>query len=175
MRKPAETNTKAPKREENSSRPARKTAGVIAKAAAAAVILPAAAASFAGGAVTAVGLDRLKEAFQFEAGGSHAETPDEGALQYVSIPETPYELLGGEKQGYLLASISLKTTHRENVESVMPEIRAVFQAYIRELSPADLKGATGLYRLRRDCLHRARKVAGAAAIEDIFITDIVVQ
>ncbi|MCK5746560.1 MAG: flagellar basal body-associated FliL family protein, partial [Oricola sp.] len=95
--------------------------------------------------------------------------------QYVSIPETPYELLGGEYQGYLLASMSLKTTRREAVESLMPEIRAVLQAYIRELSPADLKGATGLYRLKRDCLHRTRKIAGADAIEDIFITDIVVQ
>ncbi|WP_428410358.1 flagellar basal body-associated FliL family protein [Hyphococcus sp.] len=146
----------------------------LAKPAVGVLVLAAIAASFVGGAVTAVGVPRLKEAFLEKKAPEHGEE-SEFAPGYVELPETAYELLGSEPQGYLLASITLKTPEPGTIERLTPEIRAVLQAYIRELSPTDLKGATGLYRLRQDCLHRARKIAGADLIEDLFITDIVVQ
>ena len=175
MKKPAATEKSLPKPDETPAEKPRKGAAMLAAAGAGVLIMLAAAASLAGGAVLAVGAPRLKEAMRIEPSPAHEESDAQTIPDYVALPETPYELLGGGKQGYLLASISFKTTQRETVERLMPEIRAVTQAYIRELSPADLKGATGLYRLKRDCLHRARKIAGAAAVEDVFITDIVIQ
>lgn len=134
-------------------------------------------AAFAG-AVLAVGQERLYEhaLALFEKSETDAG-PESPGQAYVPLPETIYTLSGRGAEQYLMATITLRTDQRNEatVRERLPELQTVLHTFIREMTAEELTGATGLYHLRKACLHRARKVMGEDAIDDVFITEIMVQ
>ena len=150
--------------------------GIVQRAGAVLLLVGAMGAAAYSGAVFAVGQERLI-AFASGAMSSGEEEFDAFSQMHIALPETVYALSGGGDDNYLMARITLRTDqqHSATVNQLLPEIQTVFQMFIRELTVEELKGATGLYQLRKACLHRARKVAGERAVQDIFITDILVR
>ena len=132
-------------------------------------------ASAVAGAIMAVGQERL---YEFALSLPTAESaPNPQTHVHVSLPETIYTLAGQRPEQYLQARIVLRTSseQRAQVAAQLPELQTVLQMFIRELSADELTGAIGLYQLRKACLHRARKIMGDDAVEDVFITDIMIQ
>lgn len=139
------------------------------------VLIAAMSASAVAGAVIAVGQERL---YGFASTLFVADDPPAPqAPVHVSLPETIYTLAGQAPEQYLQARIVLRTNsaRRAEVAAQLPELQTVLQMFIRELSADELTGAIGLYQLRKACLHRARKIMGDDAVEDVFITDIMIQ
>lgn len=61
------------------------------------------------------------------------------------------------------------------VEKMMPRIKNVFQMYLHELNPEDMKGSVGLYRLREELLMRVNKILYPATVNDILFDEVLIQ
>ena len=163
----------------DNAKAAKAKAGDMAMRALGVVVLVAAmGAAAVGGAMLAVGQERLAA---YAAGFfAKEETSEETAADgqaHIPLPETIYTLGGRGREQYLMATITLRADprHENAVRERLPELQTVLHAFMRELTVDELTGATGLYQLRKACLHRARKVMGDEAIHDVFITEIMVQ
>lgn len=56
-----------------------------------------------------------------------------------------------------------------------PFIRDLFNAYIRNLTEQDVRGAIGVLRLKSELLKRARAATGSELPQEILITDLIVN
>jgi flagellar FliL protein len=85
---------------------------------------------------------------------------------------------GAKKASFLKMSISLEIDSAMDVpkvQAVMPRIIDNFQVYLRELRIEDLKGSSGLYRLREELLLRVNAAAAPAKINDVLFKEMLVQ
>jgi flagellar FliL protein len=57
----------------------------------------------------------------------------------------------------------------------MPRILDLFQTYLREMRPEELRGSAGTQRLREELLARANLAAAPARIVDVLFQEIIVQ
>ena len=84
----------------------------------------------------------------------------------------------GRKSSFLKIRISLELSSEEDVlriESVMPRIVDNFQTYLRELRIDDLKGSSGMYRLREELLARVSAAAAPTIVNDVLFKEMLVQ
>jgi len=61
------------------------------------------------------------------------------------------------------------------VTQAMPRLQDLFQTYLREMHPDELRGAAGTYRLREELITRAAVAAAPATIKDVLFTELLVQ
>ncbi len=61
------------------------------------------------------------------------------------------------------------------VAKLMPRIVDLFQTYLREVRPDDLRGAMGTYRLREELINRADVAIAPARIRDVLFVQMIVQ
>jgi len=61
------------------------------------------------------------------------------------------------------------------VTKLMPRIVDLFQTYLREVRPGDLRGAMGTYRLREELINRADVAIAPARIRDVLFVQMIVQ
>ena len=57
----------------------------------------------------------------------------------------------------------------------MPRIVDNFQVYLRELRVEDLRGSSGLYRLREELLQRVNAAAAPAKVTDVLFKELLIQ
>ena len=57
----------------------------------------------------------------------------------------------------------------------MPRLQDLFQTYLREMRPEELRGSAGTYRLREELLGRANIAAAPARITDILFIQLLMQ
>ena len=57
----------------------------------------------------------------------------------------------------------------------MPRIQDLFQTYLREMHPDELRGSAGIYRLREELLARANIAVAPAHINNILFTQLLIQ
>ncbi|MGC8523869.1 MAG: flagellar basal body-associated FliL family protein [Acidibrevibacterium sp.] len=118
--------------------------------------------------------------------GSHHEAPAAAAKAaemvapvYTDVPEIITNLdTGGRRQSYvkLKARLELaKAGDQVVVAAAMPRILDIFQTYLREMHPDELRGSSGTYRLREEMIARANLVAQPARIVDILFEELLVQ
>ena len=60
-------------------------------------------------------------------------------------------------------------------QAAMPRLLDLFQVYLREMRPEELRGSIGTQRLREELMLRANLAAAPARITDILFTEILVQ
>lgn len=60
-------------------------------------------------------------------------------------------------------------------ETVMPRVIDQFQAYLRELRLEDLRGSSGMYRMKIELLSRVRAAAPEIRVRDVLFQEILVQ
>jgi len=63
----------------------------------------------------------------------------------------------------------------ERVKLAMPRLQDLFQTYLREMHPEELRGAAGTYRLREELIDRASIAASPAKVKDVLFTELLIQ
>lgn len=108
---------------------------------------------------------------------AEAEAPKPAV--FYELPEMLVNLnSSGRRATFLKISVSLElqaATDIPRIEAVMPRIVDSFQVYLRELRVEDLRGSTGLYRLREELLVRVNDAAQPAHVNDILFKEMLVQ
>lgn len=68
-----------------------------------------------------------------------------------------------------------KAADQAKFEAVMPRVVDQFQTYLRELRPEDLRGSSGLYRMKIELLNRVRAATPDIAVRDVLFQEMMMQ
>ena len=98
---------------------------------------------------------------------------------FMTIPDMIVNLNSTAKQPRFL-KVALKVeledkTAEKAFEAILPRIIDQFQAYMRELRLEDLRGSSGMYRMKIELLSRVRAAAPDIKIRDVLFQEILVQ
>ncbi len=112
-------------------------------------------------------------------GMKHAEpTEDAGkasAPVYVELPELVANLNSNpHRPSYVKLQARLELAKQDDVERVkaaMPRLQDLFQTYLREMRPEELRGSGGTYRLREELIARANLAVSARASPTCCLPD----
>jgi flagellar FliL protein len=98
---------------------------------------------------------------------------------YVDLPEMVANLNSNpHRPSYVKLVARLEVTKQEDVErvkQVMPRLQDLFQTYMREMRPEELRGSAGTYRLREELIGRANLAAAPARISDVLFIQMLIQ
>lgn len=98
---------------------------------------------------------------------------------YVDLPEMVANLDSDPRRPRyikLRARIEVHGTANEQaVKAAMPRLQDLFQTYLRDMRPDDLRGSMGTYRLREELIARADVAAAPAQIADVLFVEMIVQ
>lgn len=61
------------------------------------------------------------------------------------------------------------------VQAAMPRLVDLFQTYLREMRPEELRGSAGTHRLREELIARANVAAAPVRIADVLFVEVIVQ
>lgn len=98
---------------------------------------------------------------------------------YVDLPVIVANLNNDSGQpSYVKLNARLEVSRQEDAaraHEVMPRIQDLFQTYLREMHPEELRGSAGIYRLRQELLSRANIAVAPAHINNILFTQLLIQ
>ena len=98
---------------------------------------------------------------------------------FIDVPELIANLdAGPRKTSYVKMKIKLQLAKPEDAATAMaamPRLLDLFQTYLREMRPEELRGGTGTYRLREELLARARLAVPQSHVTDVLFVEMVVQ
>lgn len=99
---------------------------------------------------------------------------------YVDLPEMTVNLatVDREKQRYVRLSVALEVDEAKSAETIkpmMPRVLDSFQTHLRELRPDDIRGSSGVYRLKEELLRRVNTAVAPAKVDAVLFKEIVVQ
>ncbi|MDE2516142.1 MAG: flagellar basal body-associated FliL family protein [Rhodospirillales bacterium] len=98
---------------------------------------------------------------------------------FVDLPEMVANLDGDPRRpSYvkLLARLEVRNAKdAARVKDTMPRLEDLFQTYLRDMRPSELRGSEGTYRLREELLARADVAAAPARIVDVLFTQLLIQ
>jgi len=98
---------------------------------------------------------------------------------YVDFPEMIANLNAGpRKQAFIKMKGKIEISKIDDgpaLNAAMPRIVDLFQTYLREMSPDELRGAAGTYRLREELISRAGIAAAPAKIIDVLFSEMLIQ
>lgn len=107
-----------------------------------------------------------------------AETPTT-APTFFEVPEIIANLNAGARRNVFIklkAKLELsKPEDQAAVTAALPRVLDMFQTYLRETRPEELRGSAGTYRLREELIARANIAAAPARVVDVLFTEMIVQ
>lgn len=113
------------------------------------------------------------------AGEGHETAAAANAPIFVDVPEMIANLnSGGRKASYIKLKAKLELARKEDVATVqnaMPRVTDLFQGYLREMRPEELRGTAGTYRLREELVARTNIAAAPAKVVDVLLVELLVQ
>ncbi len=111
-----------------------------------------------------------------------ADQPVEAAVAkapvFADMPEIIANLNAGRRTSFVKLHARLELARPEDAAAVtaaMPRLLDLFQTYLREMHPEELRGSTGTWRLREELIARANLAAAPARIVDVLFTEMLVQ
>jgi flagellar FliL protein len=109
-----------------------------------------------------------------------AKNPDVAAgPTFVDVPELIANLnVGGRRASYVKLHSRLelaKPSDEATVKAAMPRLLDMFQTYLREMRPEELRGSAGTYRLREQLIARANVAVQPAHVTDVLFTELLIQ
>jgi len=116
--------------------------------------------------------------------GAKGEKPAEDEAKakapvFVDIPEIIANLnAGARRTAFVKLHARLELAKAEDdvaVKAAMPRLLDMFQTYLREMRPEELRGSAGTYRLREELLARANVAAAPARVNDVLFTEMLIQ
>ncbi len=110
----------------------------------------------------------------------HGGAPTGPADLYFKVPDLVVNLnnTGRSSPSFLKISILIELVHPEDhpaIEKIMPRIVDNFQVYLRELRLADLRGTSGIDRLREELLLRVGIAARPVQVKDVLFREMLIQ
>ncbi len=101
------------------------------------------------------------------------------AAIYVDLPEMIANLNSNPRRpSYVKLQARIEVTKQADVALVtaaMPRLQDLFQTYLREMHPEELRGSAGTYRLREELIARANLAVAPARISDLLFTQMLIQ
>jgi flagellar FliL protein len=98
---------------------------------------------------------------------------------YLDLPEILTNLnVPGRRATYLKLRATLELGGAADtlpVTAAMPRILDLFQTYLRDMRPEELRGSEGTYRLREELLSRAAIAAAPAHVQDVLFVEMIIQ
>ena len=98
---------------------------------------------------------------------------------FMEMPEIIANLNAGPRRNsFIKLRPRLELARAEDevlVRAAMPRLLDLFQTYLREMRPDELRGSAGTYRLREELLARGNIAVAPARILDVLFPEIIVQ
>lgn len=97
---------------------------------------------------------------------------------YAELPDIIANLNTGRRESFVKLKARLELgspSDRAAVQAAMPRLIDLFQTYLREMRPEELRGSPGTYRLREELIARANLAAAPAHVVDVLFMDLLVQ
>jgi len=117
-------------------------------------------------------------------GMKHADPHEQEAAKptvpiFVDLPDMIANLsTAPNKPSYIKLQARLEVSRPEDVEKIkqaMPRLQDIFQTYLREMRPEELRGSPGIYRLREELLGRSNVAVAPVRVNDILFTQLLIQ
>ena len=109
-------------------------------------------------------------------GEAHAAS---AAPVFFEMPDLVANLnVGNRRPTFIKLRTKLELARPEDVELVhaaLPRLQDMFQTYLREMRPEELRNSAGTYRLREELIARASLAASGAQVRDVLFTELLVQ
>ena len=98
---------------------------------------------------------------------------------FFEMPEMIANLNAGARRTvFIKLKVKLELGRAEDqaaITAAMPRLLDLFQTYLRETRPEELRGSAGVYRLREELINRADIAVAPARINDVLFTEMLVQ
>ena len=121
------------------------------------------------------------------AAGEKADKADRGdkkvaevtpAPTFLELPDIVANLNSGRRATFIKLKAKFELSKPEDVapvQAAMPRIVDLFQSYLREMRPEELRGTAGTYRLREELIARSNIAAHPARVLNVLFTELLVQ
>ncbi|MCQ8279675.1 flagellar basal body-associated FliL family protein [Acetobacteraceae bacterium KSS8] len=97
----------------------------------------------------------------------------------VDLPDMISNLdTGGRRASFVKLHVKLQVDHAADVAAITaaePELIDMFQTYLREMRPEELRGGEGTYRLREALMNRVDARLAPVQVSDLLFTQLLVQ
>jgi flagellar FliL protein len=97
----------------------------------------------------------------------------------MEMPEIVANLNAGpRRQSFIRMKPKLELARAEDeaaVRAAMPRLLDLFQTYLREMRPEELRGSAGIHRLREELIARSNILLRPGAVTDVLFVELVVQ
>jgi flagellar FliL protein len=112
-------------------------------------------------------------------GGGETHTEESSVPGSVDLPEIVANLNAGPRRTAfvrLKARLELASKSDEAaVVAAQPRMQDLFQTYLRDMRPEELRGSAGTYRLREELIARANIAVAPARVTEILFIELLVQ
>lgn len=102
-----------------------------------------------------------------------------GAPVFFDMPEIIANLnAAGRRTSFIKLKSKLQLAKPGDavaVQAAMPRLLDLFQTYLRETRPEELRGSAGSHRLREELMARANLAAAPARIVDVLFVEMLIQ
>ena len=114
-----------------------------------------------------------------EHAGKEREKEAAHAPVFVELPEMVANLNApGRRASFVKIKVRLelaKEADQAIFTAAQPRVIDLFQTYLREMRPDELRGSAGTYRLREQMIARASLAAAPATVVDVLFSELLVQ
>ncbi|MBN9562566.1 MAG: flagellar basal body-associated FliL family protein [Alphaproteobacteria bacterium] len=111
-------------------------------------------------------------------GAQHENAPPAAPI-YVEVPELVANLNGNPRRpAYIKVKPRLEVAKQEDVarvQTAMPRLLDMFQTFLRETRPEELRGSAGIHRLREELISRANIAVPGGGVTDVLFTEMLIQ
>ena len=98
---------------------------------------------------------------------------------FVELPEMVANLnTPGRRASFVKIQARVELAKAEDqaaFTAAQPRVIDLFQTYLREMRPEELRGSAGTYRLREELITRANIAVAPARVVDVLFTELLVQ
>ena len=132
---------------------------------------------FSGVLPSLLGLNHHAEAHAAGAGGDGAGSK---SPTFVELPEMVANLNSpnGRRPSFVKLRARIELTGADDAvaaQAGMPRLLDLFQTYLREMRPEELRGSAGSWRLREELIARANIAIAPAHVNDVLFTEMLIQ
>ena len=124
-----------------------------------------------------------------EHGAAHAEAKAEGGTKpengakapiFMDLPDIVANLSTGPNRRAVFLKLKTKlelakAEDQATLTAAMPRVLDLFQGYLREMRPEELRGTAATYRLREELLARTNLAAPPVRVTSVLFTEMIVQ
>ncbi len=105
--------------------------------------------------------------------------PAQQAPVFLDMPDIVANLnAGARRTAFIKVKAKLELSRKEDqaaIQAAMPRVLDLFQGYLREMRPEELRGTAGTYRLREELVSRTNIAAQPARVLNVLFVELLVQ